>query len=228
MNNAVTSQSYAPQGSCWGSIRALVGGLLLFVAGCESTYYSAMERVGIEKRDILVDRVEEARDSQEEAQEQFASALEQYSALLKFDGGDLQDIYETMSDEYEASHDAASDVSGRIDAIEDVAEALFDEWREELNEYSSAKLKRDSESKLRDTERRYSQLLRSMRRAESRMAPVLDALKDNVLYLKHNLNAKAIGALQGELGAIESDVARLIADMNNAIAESDAFIASLE
>lgn len=228
MTNAVTSQSYAPQGSCWGSIRALVGALLLFVAGCESTYYSAMERVGIEKRDILVDRVEEARDSQEEAQEQFASALEQYSALLNFDGGDLQDIYETMSDEYDASHDAASDVSGRIDAIEDVAEALFDEWRDELDEYSSAKLKRDSESKLRDTERRYSQLLRSMRRAESRMAPVLDALKDNVLYLKHNLNAKAIGALQGELGSIESDVARLIADMNNAIAESDAFIASLE
>lgn len=133
-----------------------------------------------------------------------------------------------MSDEYEASYDAAGDVSGRIEAIEDVAEALFDEWRDELNEYSSAKLKRDSEAKLRDTERRYNQLLRSMRRAESRMAPVLDALKDNVLYLKHNLNAKAIGALQGELGSIESDVARLIADMNNAIAESDAFIASLE
>lgn len=229
MTSGASPLRHAGQGRCWVSIRTLVGGLLLlFVAGCESTYYSAMEQVGIEKRDILVDRVEEARDSQEEAQEQFASALEQYSALLNFDGGDLQDIYETMSDEYESSHDAASDVSGRIDAIENVAEALFDEWRDELDEYSSAKLKRDSESKLRDTERRYAQLLRSMRRAESRMAPVLDALKDNVLYLKHNLNAKAIGALQGELGSIESDVARLIADMNNAIAESDAFIASLE
>lgn len=213
----------------WMKMLAVAGSaLLLCVTGCESTYYSAMEQVGIEKRDILVDRVEDARDSQEEAQEQFASALEQYSALLNFDGGNLQDIYETMSDEYEASYEAANDVSGRIDAIEHVAEALFDEWRDELNEYSSAKLKRDSEAKLRDTERRYNQLLRSMRRAESRMAPVLDALKDNVLYLKHNLNAKAIGALQGELGSIESDVARLIADMNSAIAESDAFIASLE
>jgi hypothetical protein len=122
-----------------------------------------MESVGIEKRDILVDRVEDARDAQEE-----------------------------------------------------------------LEEYSSATLKRDSTQKLRDTQRRYNDLIRSMRKAESRMDPVLVALKDNVLYLKHNLNAKAIGALQGELGSIESDVARLIAEMNSAIVESNAFIQSLK
>lgn len=204
------------------------GLLLLITVGCESTYYSAMEKIGVEKRDILVDRVEGARDSQEAAQEQFASALEQYSALLNFNGGDLQGIYEAISDEYEASREAANQVSDRINAIENVAQALFDEWHDELEQYSNASLRRDSERKLRDTERRYGQLLRAMRRAESRMVPVLDALKDNVLYLKHNLNAKAIGALQGELGSIESDVARLIADMNSAIAESEVFIASLE
>jgi hypothetical protein len=187
-----------------------------------------MESVGIEKRDILVDRVEDARDAQEDAQEQFASALEQYSALLNFDGGELQRVYASLNDEYEASADAAADVSSRIHAIEDVADDLFDEWQEELEEYSSATLKRDSTQKLRDTQRRYNDLIRSMRKAESRMDPVLVALKDNVLYLKHNLNAKAIGALQGELGSIESDVARLIAEMNSAIVESNAFIQSLK
>ncbi|EED34733.1 ATPase involved in DNA repair [Luminiphilus syltensis NOR5-1B] len=201
---------------------------LTLVAACESTYYSAMETMGVEKRDILVDRVEEARDSQEEAQEQFASALEQFSALINFDGGELQDVYEALSDEYEASEDAASDVRGRIDAIEDVSDDLFDEWRQELEQYTNANLRRDSERKLRDTERRSKQLLTSMRRAESRMAPVLDALRDNVLYLKHNLNASAVGALQGELNSIEADVAQLIKEMNAAIAESDAFIASIE
>lgn len=202
--------------------------LALVLAGCESTYYSAMEGLGIEKRDILVDRVEEARDSQEEAQEQFASALEEFSALINFDGGELQDVYESLSDEYEASADAADDVRGRINAIEDVAEDLFDEWRDELEQYSSDSLRRDSARKLRDTERRYASLIKSMRRAESRMDPVLVALHDNVLYLKHNLNAKAIGALQGELSGIESDVSQLIKEMNAAIAESDAFIASLK
>lgn len=208
----------------------LLAALLLatLLPACESTYYSAMEQVGFEKRDLLVDRVEDAKDSQEDAQEQFASALARYSELLNFDGGELQDVYEALSDEYESSADAAARVSSRIDAIEDVGGDLFDEWREELDQYSSASLRRDSEAKLRETERRYDSLVRAMRKAESRMAPVLATLKDNVLYLKHNLNAQAIGALRGELGNIETDVARLIEEMNQAIAESDQFISSLQ
>lgn len=207
----------------------LLAALLLatLLPACESTYYSAMEQVGFEKRDLLVDRVEDAKDSQEDAQEQFASALERYSELLNFDGGELQDVYEALSDEYESSADAAARVSSRIDAIEDVGGDLFDEWREELAQYSNPALRRDSETKLRETERRYDSLVRSMRKAESRMEPVLATLKDNVLYLKHNLNAQAIGALRGELGNIETDVARLIEEMNQAIAESDQFISSL-
>lgn len=201
---------------------------LMTLAACQSAYYSAMESVGFEKRDILVGRVENARDAQEDAQEQFTSALEQFSVLIDFDGGELQAVYEDLNDEYEASESAATEVSDRIDAIENVADDLFEEWREELTQYSSASLRRDSERKLKDTERRYQQLITSMKRAEKRMAPVLDALRDNVLYLKHNLNASAIGALQGELSTIEADVSRLIAEMNTAIAESDAFIDSLK
>jgi len=204
-----------------------LGLTLMALAACQSAYYSAMESVGFEKRDILVGRVENARDAQEEAQEQFASALEQFSVLIDFDGGELQAVYEDLNDEYEASESAATQVSDRIDAIENVADDLSEEWREELTQYSSASLRRDSERKLKDTERRYQQLITSMKRAEKRMAPVLDALRDNVLYLKHNLNASAIGALQGELSTIEADVSRLIAEMNTAIAESDAFIDSL-
>jgi len=202
--------------------------LLLWLGGCESTYYAAMEKVGLEKRDILVDRVEDARDAQEDAQEQFTTALERYSALVDYDGGELQSVYEDLNDEYEDSEAAAERVRGRIDAIEDVAGDLFDEWEDELAQYSSASLRRDSEAKLRDTRRRYDQLIAAMRRAETRMDPVLDALRDNVLYLKHNLNASAIGALQGELGSIRADVDRLVAEMNTAIAESNAFLATLD
>ncbi len=207
----------------------IAGGLtLLALTACQSAYYSAMESAGFAKRDILVDRVEDARDSQADAQVQFASALEQFSVLIDFDGGELQAVYEDLDDEYEASESAAAEVTDRIDAIERVADDLFDEWRDELTQYSNANLRRDSERKLKDTERRYQQLITAMQRAEKRMQPVLDALKDNVLYLKHNLNASAIGALQGELDSIEADVSRLIAEMNIAIAESDAFIDSLQ
>ena len=206
----------------------LIMPLLLSVTACQSAYYSAMEKVGVHKRDILVDRVEEAQQSQQEAQQQFKSALEQFSSLIKFDGGDLQRMYEATDNEYQACSAAAEDVSKRINSIETVAEALFDEWQDELDQYSNAKLKQDSATKLASTRRQYNSLLKTMRRAEQSMQPVLASLKDNTLYLKHNLNAKAIGALQGEFNSVQKDINRLIADMNNAIAQSEQFVATLK
>ena len=205
--------------------------LLLFAIGisaCSSAYYKTMESVGIEKRDILVDRVEEARDAQDEASEQFASALDQFRATVNFDGGDLEAIYDRLDAEYEKSVSESEAVSARINAVESVAEDLFDEWGSELDEYSRADLRRESASLLNDTRKRYQQLMSTMRRAERTMEPVLEAFQDQVLYLKHNLNARAIGALRNELSSIERDTANLIEQMQKAIAEADAFIASME
>lgn len=202
--------------------------LLLALTACQSAYYSAMEKVGVHKRDILVDRVEEAQQSQQDAQQQFKSALEQFSSLIKFDGGDLQRMYEATDSEYQACSKAAEDVSARIDSIEAVADALFDEWEDELEQYSNAKLKQDSTKKLAETKQQYASLLKTMRRAEQTMQPVLSSLKDNALYLKHNLNAKAIGALKGEFNSVQKDINLLIAEMNKAIAQSEQFVATLK
>ncbi len=196
--------------------------------GCQSAYYSAAEQVGIHKRDILVDRVEDSSKAQKDAEEQFQSALEHFSAVVNFDGGELEDIYEDLNDEYEDSVEAAEEVTDRINAVEDVAAALFDEWTDEIEQYSNARLKSDSQRQLRETRRRYDGMIKAMRKAESRMEPVLSALHDNVLYLKHNLNARAVASLKTEFKAIEQDVDRLIAEMRKAIDSSDAFIASMK
>ncbi len=194
------------------------------LSGCETTYYAALDKVGIHKRDILVDRVESASASQQEVQEEFKDALTQLSTLINFDGGDLAAQYDLSQSHYDDSLSAANDVSEKINAIESVAEALFEEWQSEIDLYSSASLKSQSQSQLRTTERNYQKLLKTMYTAESRMAPVLSALQDNVLFLKHNLNAKAIGALQGEYSTIKRDVERLIKDMNFAIEQSNSFV----
>lgn len=201
---------------------------LLLLTGCSTAYYGAMEKIGIHKREILVDRVEDAKVSQQEAQQQFSSALDQLSLLTQFEGGELEDAYDSTKVAYEDSDEAAAEVSARIDKIEDVATALFSEWEEELQQYSSTKLKKDSQNKLRQTQADYKQLLKVMHRTETKMEPVLDALRDNMLYLKHNLNARAVAGLKGEFGKLKLDIKQLIKEMNVAIAESDQFIENLQ
>ncbi|KAF7769123.1 hypothetical protein PUND_a0200 [Pseudoalteromonas undina] len=198
--------------------------LMLMLSGCQSAYYSAMEKVGVHKRDILIDRVEETKDSQQESQEEFQSALERLTTLINFDGGELQDAYNQLNDDYESSLAAANEVSSNINKVEDVADALFDEWSDELEQYKSASLKRQSSKKLAATQRQFSQLLRSMRSAESKMEPVLSSLQDNVLYLKHNLNAQAVAAIKGEFTNLKRDIQLLMNDMNKSIEDSNKFI----
>ncbi|MEL0641334.1 DUF2959 domain-containing protein [Pseudoalteromonas aliena] len=198
--------------------------LTLTLTGCQSAYYSAMEKVGVHKRDILIDRVEETKDSQQESQEEFKSALERLTTLIDFNGGELQDTYNQLNDDYESSLNAANEVSTNINKVEDVAEALFDEWADELEQYKSASLKRESSKKLTATKRQFDQLLRSMRSAESKMEPVLTSLHDNVLYLKHNLNAQAVSAIKGEFTNLKRDIQVLMNDMNKSIEDSNKFI----
>ncbi|MCZ4294717.1 DUF2959 domain-containing protein [Vibrio sinaloensis] len=197
------------------------------LTGCQSAYYSAMEQVGYHKRDIMVDRVEDAKESQQDAQQEFTSALEALSALTNFDGGQLETVYNQINDKYQDSEKAAQEVSDRIAAIEDVSDALFAEWQSELELYTSSKLRRASEQKLKETQRSYNTMLSAMKRAEDKMTPVLNTLRDNTLYLKHNLNASAIGALQGEFTSLEQDIQYAIKQMNAAIAESDKFLQKL-
>ncbi|MBV1905873.1 MAG: DUF2959 domain-containing protein [Pseudomonadales bacterium] len=199
-----------------------------FLAGCETAYYGAMQKVGLHKRDILVSRVEAAMDAQTEAKEQFASALDAFSSVVRVKDSSLKNIYSDLNSAFEESEDRADSVHLRIDAVEDVSEDLFDEWRDELDEYTSAALKRSSEKKLKVTQKRYRSLMRSMRKAESRMEPVLNAFRDQVLYLKHNLNAEAISSLRGELRGIQSDVSRLIKEMESSISNSRSFISHIE
>lgn len=202
--------------------------LLLPLTACQTVYYSAMEQVGVHKRDILVDRVEGAKDAQADAQAQFRDALEHYRSVIAFDGGSLESLYDDLQAEYDASKAAAEDVSERIQAVENVAQALFEEWGQELEEYQSASLRQQSARQLQNTQQRYKALLKTMKRAEKRMEPVLLALNDNVLYLKHNLNARAIGALKGEFSGLRADIDRLIGEMQRSINESDAFIKSMK
>lgn len=202
--------------------------LLLALAGCSSAYYGAMEKFGIAKREILADRVDDTRQAQQKAKEQFADALQRFLAVTKADGGDLQRKYDELNSQFKRSEDQAKEVRTRIAAVEDVAEALFREWKQELGQYSSPSLRTDSERQLDMTRRRYDALLILMRRAAERMDPILATFRDQVLYLKHNLNARAVSSLGSTHRALEADISRLISDMESSIREADVFIKDLK
>ncbi len=197
------------------------------LSGCQTLYYTTMEKIGFQKRDIMVNRVENARNAQEEAKEQFSSALEKFSSVLNFQGGKIQEVYDDLSAELKRSESKAEAVHTRVADVEDVAEALFDEWEAELAQYNNERLRQASKRKLADTKRRYSKMIGVMKKAAASIDPVLAAFKDQVLFLKHNLNAKAVASIQGEVASVQTDIGHLIKEMEASIDEANKFIASL-
>lgn len=210
-------------------LRWLAGLMLtsLLLTGCATAAYSIQERFGIEKRDILVDRVAEAAKSQNDAKEEFTDALDAFRAVVAVDGGELEKTYDDLNKAYQRADKRADEARSRVASVKTVARDLFREWERELDEYSDAGLRRASERQLRDTRERYDVLADKMDAATDSMDPVLAVFKDRVLYLKHNLNARSIAALNAETATLEDDVAALIADMEQSISAADAFISEM-
>lgn len=210
------------------TFRSLPVALVLLLAGCSGAYYGAMEKIGVAKRDILGDRVEKSRVAQTEAKQQFADALVHFQAVAKTEGGDLQKKYDELNRELQHSETRAKDVRSRIAAVDDVGSALFIEWKKELGQFTNATLRADSQKQFEGTQKRYDTLLMLMRRAADRMDPVLKTFRDQVLYLKHNLNARALAQLDSTNHALEEDIGRLVADMETSIREAEKFIRELK
>lgn len=206
---------------------ATILGMLVALAGCKNAYYSTMEKFGYHKRDILVNRVQDAQTAQEQAKKQFLSALEQFTAVVGYEGGELETTYKRLKSEFERSEEKADAVHKRIDDVQSVAKALFKEWEAELDDYTNANLRNISQQKLEQTQERYARLIEAMQRAEAQIDPVLAAFRDQVLFLKHNLNAQAVGSLEDELASVRTDVSALVSAMEVSINEAGNFVKAM-
>jgi len=200
----------------------------LVLASCNSVYYAAWEKLGWEKRDLLVSAVKSARGEQKEAGEEFQDALTQLKKLSGYHGGNLESAYSKFKAEYDDCEAQATQVRSEIREVDQVARDLFREWEREIRQYENASLAADSRARLADTRSRFQQLSTTLHAAEASMEPVLRQFRDQVLYLKHNLNAAAIGSLRGKADTIQSNIQRLLEQMNRSIAEADRFIQTMK
>jgi len=198
------------------------------MTGCKSAYYGMWSKLGYEKRDILVSEVEDAKKDQEKAKEQFKTTMQRFQELTGFQGGDLEAKYKKLNSDYEACKSRANAVTKQIADVDTTAKDMFKEWKNELDKYQDPNLRAKSEEKLTESKARYQDLITAMRKAEGSMQPVLKAFNDQVLFLKHNLNAQAIASLQTTSQEIDANVQQLIKDMEASINEANEFISGLK
>jgi len=201
--------------------------LALSLVACSSIRYAACEKLGVEKRDLLTGDVEKMKDQQQETAEQFQDALTKLRTLYGSSGSDLEQRYDATKAEYEDCEQQANALKKRMASVRTVANDLFDEWQDEIDQMGNAGMKRDSKAKLFATRKRFESLDVAMKRSEQSMKPVLKQFRDQVLYLKHNLNAEALGSLSDEVTDIDAGVAALVERMQQSMQQADTFLQHL-
>jgi hypothetical protein len=201
--------------------------LLSVLAGCTQLYYKAQEKLGNEKRDILVDRIKKGRQEQENAKKQYQSTLEAFQAATGFEGGKTEETYKKLKREYDEAAERTRKVSDRIKSIEQVSGDMFIEWENDIAGMHNGDLKNKSAVLLRSARRRYAELIRKMKAVEAKARPVLQSFEDQVLFIKHNLNAEAISSLKTTVIKMDAEVQTLVRDIEAATREADAFIVSM-
>jgi Protein of unknown function (DUF2959) len=209
-----------------GSLAGVVA-LGVLVTGCTSSYYKAMKTLGKEKRDILVSRVKDSKKDQQQAKEQIKTTMESFQALTGFQGRSLEKNYKKLNGEYEKAGDSAQKLHNRIDSIDQVSNDLFKEWQKEIDGMDNKKLKQQSAGMLRQSRLNEAGYIKAMRQTEARMTPVITSFHDQVTFLKHNLNARAIGSLKGTSAKMSTDVDVLMVSLDGSMAQADSLIASL-
>jgi Protein of unknown function (DUF2959) len=201
--------------------------LVLLLSGCKSTYYKTMRTLGKEKRDILVQRIKDAKKDQDQTKQQLQTTMESFQALTGFQGGSLEKSYKRLNSDYESAASQAGKLHDKVQSIDQVSKDLFNEWQGEINDMDNGKLKSQDTVMLRNAKSRQATYMRAMRATEDRITPVLKSFRDQVLFLKHNLNARAIGSLKTTSAGLQNDVADLIQSIDASSQEADKLISSL-
>jgi uncharacterized phage infection (PIP) family protein YhgE len=210
------------------ALAAVLALAALPAAGCSSVRYSFWEMFGEEKRDLLKSALKGLVGDQNEAKENFGTALDRVKALTHFQGGDLESEYDKLKAANDDAVSSAKAIDARVSEIEEVASDLFDEWAKEIGQMQTPSLRQDSERKLADTRARYDTMHASMLASRRSMDPALTLLNDQVLYLKHNLNAAAIGSLGQSMADVEKSIVELRARIEASIREAQGFIDTMQ
>ena len=201
--------------------------LCFLLSGCSLVYYSAMQHLGKQKRDILLQRLVAVKKDQQATQEQLKTTLQAFQEVTGFQGGNLEKVYNKLNKELEHSESRANKLKGRVDSVDQVAQSMFSEWQGEIKGMHNATLRRQSETLLRTARQQHTQYMLKMRRTEENIQPVLEAFRDQVTFLKHNLNARAISSLKKTSAQIDAQASSLIRDIDASSKEADNYIQTL-
>lgn len=202
----------------------LTGGLAVALAGCSGMYHAAIEQLGWEPQDILVNRVTIARDCQAAARNQFDRLVSLVRDLVTDDSEEAAQRVNALRSAYADAEIRAREVRARVAKVAAAGSAVFDERRRADAAIRDPAARERAMQRTAQAEARYGEMLTTMRQAADATGPALAAVQAALASLGPQPSDDAVGALHGAVADVDATVAALVRDLDQSIAEADAFV----
>lgn len=162
------------------------------LCGCPHNDFSpSFEAFSRNKLVSLGHTMETTRDAQKLASDKVTEAV----ATIKRDawtGADPIEAYSLARRAELGCETRVQEARRRLTTLEFNGEDFFNKWALENTEYEDPKLKESSRQNLSRVKAKFDAALAAMKKADGVSQPALDALQDQVLFLKHHRNFPAV------------------------------------
>ncbi len=202
--------------------------VLLLLSGCASTYLSVWETLGFQRRDLLVARVENAREGADASVAAFERVLDDMMPIAMRDAPVADTRFAALDAAFRDAQDSARRLSSEIEQVETVSQGLFLEWESELAKSRDSDHKRNEQRELATSRQAYNTLIGQFRSAEVGFSPTLNTVRDSIRVLQRNRAEPRSQEDRNALLSLRGDVDRLASELRRAIAVANDFVRRFE
>lgn len=206
----------------------VVGLLLLVLPGIAHAQIFGSDPESLKRTDKLIEGAENLIKEAVKARNEIEKTLTSYNALFAGDVQDVRKAYKDVEKGLESTEKQRDEVKKRVDSMKVEADAYFASWNESLQQIGSDNLRKRSEDRMNETKSHFNGVLAAVADARGAYEPFAANLKDQWVYLGHDLNADGIASLKPDADELNSKARNLFKSIDDGMKKADEYVESLK
>lgn len=195
------------------------------IAGAQAIFGSDPE--GLKRTDSLIKKAEDLVKETTSAREQIGKTLDTYNSIFAADTKDVRKAYKAVEGEMGKTEKKREDVRKNLDAMKVEADAYFASWKESLQQIGNPDLRKKSETRMGETRAKFDGILGTIGEARQAYEPFITSMKDQWVYLGHDLNPSGISSLKPEHDKLNAQGKELFGKIDASTKKATEYINSL-
>ena len=199
--------------------------VLLLAAGVGSPASAQSANKQIDK---LIDRAGDMVSAMRAARLQIGTTVDDYNTIIDGKAEENRAAYKQLQKSLKKSEKSAAAVGEQAEKMDLAASEYFASWEASLSEFTSDEMRARSEERMKETRQRYDGILQAGREAGDAFRPFVTLLKDQIVFLGHDLNPAAIEDLQDEAEKLNSQAEEVFSKVDETYRSALRYRASLK